>query len=135
MVNQPESVTCKQCGKELVGRRDKRFCDAYCRNTYNNLNKHEDEKFLQKLNSTLRKNRRILKTLCPEGKAKVRKEVLDHMGFDYRYFTSMFKSNSLYYLCYDYGFSPQIEGGVDKALIIHRQEYMDKLGFDVWRRK
>ena len=65
--------TCKQCGKNITGRLDKKFCDDYCRNTYNNQNKRDDELLIQGINRIIRKNRRILKTLCPVGKAAVRR--------------------------------------------------------------
>ncbi len=129
--------TCLQCGKSLTGRSDKKFCDAYCRNSFNNQHKAEDELYMQRLNSKLRKNRRILKTLCPEGKATIRKEVLDHMGYDFLFFTGLYKSpksSLIYYLVYDYGFSAIFEKGIEKAVIINRQSYMDKPSYEIWRK-
>lgn len=124
---------CAKCGKALMGRSDKKFCDAYCRNAYNNQNKAEDERYIQRINSLLRKNRRILKDLCPQGKATVRKEVLDQMGYKYQHFSGVFKSNtSVYYLVYDYGFSPISQKGIQKALIVQRQAYMDQQSFMMW---
>ena len=87
MNNEKANNRCGLCGKSLVGRRDKRYCDAYCRNTFNNLNKREHEVYIHNINSIIRKNRRILKTLCPEEKATVRKDVLNKKGFDYRHFS------------------------------------------------
>lgn len=80
-------------------------------------------------NQVLRKNRTILKTLCPQGKATVRKEVLMSMGFDLDSFTSIFVTGSkqVYYLCYDYGYTPIREGSIEKALIISRQDYMQNM--------
>lgn len=125
---------CLKCGKKLVGRLDKKFCDAYCRNSFNNQNKTYSELEIQHIQRVLRHNRKILKTLCPQGKATVRKSVLDQMGYDFRYFSSIYKSpTNLYYLNYDFGFSPITQKGVRKALIIQKQEYMDKLGFGVWQ--
>ncbi|WP_420577992.1 hypothetical protein [Ekhidna sp.] len=127
---------CLKCGKTLVGRTDKKFCDAYCRNSYNNQHKAVEEQYIQKVNSRIRKNRRILRDLCPQGKATVRKEVLNQLGYDYRYFSSIFKSKSgIYYLAYDYGFSPVIDDrGIEKALIIQRQDYMDRLTLTIWKK-
>ncbi len=82
-------TTCLHCQKTLTGRIDKKFCDSYCRNTYNNRNRSSEEAQIQYLNSQIRKNRRILKTLSPEGKATVRKEVLDQMGYDFRHFSGL----------------------------------------------
>jgi hypothetical protein len=118
---------CKECGKTLHGRLDKRFCDAYCRNAFNNKIKRRDEQYVLNTNRILRKNRRILKTLSPIGKSTVRKEILQAMGYDFNVFSSMYRSPQglIYYLCYEYGFSPIIDKkGVEKALIINRQQYM-----------
>lgn len=113
---------------------DKKFCDIDCRSVYNNKKRRDQEKELHKINSIIRKNRTILKTLCPKGKATVRKEELDEMGFDTNYFTTIFptKGGNVYYFCYEYGYSPIIERStIRKALIVQQQEYMKK-PFDPW---
>lgn len=132
-------MVCLQCGKKLTGRLDKKFCDDQCRSTYNNQNKRDDQKYIQEVNRLIRKNRRILKSLCPIGKATVRKEVLDTMQYDYRYFSSIYKSgsNQVYYICYDYAFTAVKETKpsgevVDKALIVQKQDYFDKLSLKMW---
>lgn len=126
---------CTHCGKELHGRLDKKFCDAYCRNTYNNLNRSVEEQRIIKINSLIRSNRKILKDLCPQGKATVRREVLEAMGYDFNFFSSFYPTKvGIYYLCYDYGFSPIVEkGNVEKVLIIQKQEYMDQSDFNPWK--
>ncbi len=131
---------CRQCGGKLTGRVDKKFCDDQCRNSFNNQNKRDDQRLILEVNRLIRKNRRILKSLCPIGKATVRKEVLDTMQYDYRYFSSIYKSNSnqVYYVCYDYAFSPikqqDRETGkmIDKALIVQKQAYFDQLSLKMW---
>ncbi len=118
---------CKECGKPLQGRLDKKFCDTYCRNTYNNKIKRRNEEYIQQINSALRKNRKILKTLSPVGKSTVRKEVMEAMGYDFSLFSSLYQApkGALYYLCYDYGFSPIVDPrGIPKAVIISKQKYM-----------
>ncbi len=118
---------CKKCKKTIYGRTDKQFCDAYCRNAFNNKIKRTEEKEIIAVNSKLRKNRRILKTLSPVGKSTVRKEVMIAMGYDFNIFSSMYRASktSLYYLCYEYGFSPIIDKrGIEKAVIITKQNYM-----------
>ncbi|CAN5269700.1 hypothetical protein BH09BAC3_BH09BAC3_23650 [soil metagenome] len=124
---------CPVCGSPLTGRTDKKYCSDQCRYLENNKNKHDHERPILEINSKLRKNRSILKTLCPVGKATVRKEVLVAMGYDVSVFSSLFVTSKkqVYYLCYDYGFTPLHEGGVEKALIITRQEYMG--AWDPWK--
>ena len=129
-----EEQHCPECGKLLRGLLDKKFCDAYCRNTFNNKFKREDEQYIKDINRILRKNRRILKTLCPQGKASVRKDVLEVLGYDFRYHSATYRSPKLlYYICYDYGFSPISDNGKEKAMIIQKQNYMDEYRLDPWK--
>ena len=127
---------CLQCGKSITGRLDKKYCDAYCRNMYNNQTRRSDEKLIQHINSIIRKNRRILKKLCPVGKATVRKEVLDAMGYNYHYFSGVYRSsspyNTAYFICYDYAFSPIKQKGIEKALIVQKQHYFDNYLENPW---
>ncbi len=131
MVNLSSKI-CLECGKSLSGRSDKRFCDAYCRNTYNNRRKSDDELHIQSINRQIRRNRRILKTLCPDGKATIRRDVLEKMGFDYRYFSGIYEAKLKYYLSYDYGFAAIMDNGKEKALIIQKQNYMDDYQINPW---
>jgi hypothetical protein len=130
------AMECQECGKPLVGRRDKKFCDSDCRAAYHNRNTTLGEETIRQYNSILRHNRRILRTLCPQGKSTVRREVLEQMGYKFAFYTNVYQSGKggIYYLCYDYGFTPIIEGAIEKALIIQRQEYMDRAEADLWLR-
>lgn len=128
-----ENPMCRACGKPLIGRSDKKFCDSYCRNSYNNKNKKTDEKYIQHINRIIRRNRRILKTLCPQGKAIVRKELLDKLGYKYGVFSSIYKSGATtYFLCYDYGFAVSYERNIPKAILIQKQDYMHD--FNPWKK-
>ena len=64
-----ETKTCLACGKPLKGRVDKKFCDDYCRNNYNNQQKAKGShsNFVRNINNTLLKNRKILESILPEG--------------------------------------------------------------------
>ena len=116
---------CLKCGKSISGRSDKKFCDRFCRNTFNNQTKNSEELFINRVNATIRKNRRILKTLSPEGKAIVRKEVLGQLGFDFNNFSSLYRTKvDLYYLNYDYGFRALEDNGKKKVQIVKIQDYM-----------
>lgn len=127
---------CLECGKELKGRLGKKYCDHACKSAYHNRHKNFGEVTIHHTNRIMRHNRMILKTLSPEGKATVRKEVLDQMGYDFRYFSSIYKTGDsrLYYMVYDYAFSPIFEKDVEKALIVQRQDYMDRLSLEIWRK-
>jgi hypothetical protein len=125
---------CLQCKKPLVGRVDQKFCDAQCRNAFHNQHKRDDEQYISQVNTAIRRNRRILKDLCPEGKATVRREVLESKGFDYRYFSGTYATVKLiYYISYDYGFAAVTDQGKEKALIIQKQNYMDNYQLNPWK--
>tara|TARA_R110000823_G_scaffold315703_1_gene450743 strand:+ start:38612 stop:38830 length:219 start_codon:yes stop_codon:yes gene_type:complete len=59
----------------------------------------------------LRRNRRILEELNPDGKSKTTRNKLIEKGFDFNYHTSTYttKAGATYYFCYEYGYLP-LEG-------------------------
>lgn len=124
---------CPVCGEALIGRTDKKFCSDQCRSVENNKNKLQSERPILETNKTLRKNRSILRSLCPTGMATVKKETMDAMGFDPGYFSSLYlnKKKQVYYFSHDYGFTPLIVKGIKKALIVTKQKYMN--AWDPWR--
>ncbi|HCX20496.1 MAG: hypothetical protein CMB80_26805 [Flammeovirgaceae bacterium] len=133
-----ENKFCYGCGKPLQGRMDKKFCGDQCRAAYHNQHKRKHERIIQAVNRQIRKNRTILRQLCPDGKATVRKTRLDDLGFSFQYFSSIYQEGQLtYYFSYEYGFAPimqrsRTEGQmVQKVLIIQYQEHM-KGKFDPW---
>ena len=99
---------CLECGTRLYGRFDKKFCNDQCRNNYNNKQNRDETAIVKTVNRTLRKNRRILKELNPNGKAKIKRKQLDSRGFDFKYFTNVYKTKEgkVYYFCYEYGYLP-----------------------------
>jgi hypothetical protein len=65
--------------------------------------------------------------------AVVRKEVLTAMGYDETAFTSMYVTleKQIYYICYDYAFTPTFKDNVAKAVIVGRQNHMKS--WDPWK--
>ncbi len=105
-----ETKNCQCCGKPVKGRSDKKFCDDYCRNNYNNQLKGADSEIVRLINNTLGKNRRILQTILPSDKdtAKTNRDQLLLKGFSFNYITHIYttKTDKTYYYCYDYGYLP-----------------------------
>src|SRR5690554_4442509 len=97
---------CLHCSASIQGRLDKKFCSDQCRANFNNLNRNEHEILIKKINSVLRKNRTILKTFNPVGMSTIRKEFLEEQGFNFKYFTSLYKTKdgNAYNFCYDLGY-------------------------------
>lgn len=114
---------CLECGEPMQGRSDKKFCSDQCRTTYYNRQNADTTNFMRNVNRVLRKNRKILAGLNPAGKAKVSKGQLLDEGFNFNYFTNVYKTKSgkVYYFCYEQGYLP-IENN-HFALVI-RQEYV-----------
>ncbi len=103
-----EAKTCLNCGEKLNGRADKKFCDDQCRNTFNNQLRTDDDQITRDINNILRKNRRILSELNPTGKTKTHRDKLFTMGFNFSYFTNIYKTKEgkVYYFCYEHGYLP-----------------------------
>ena len=58
-----QSKNCLACDKPVKGRTDKKFCDDFCRNKYNNQLKAGCNNYVRNINNALGKNRRILESL------------------------------------------------------------------------
>jgi hypothetical protein len=115
---------CFACGKPLRGRVDKKFCDDYCRNNYNNGKKAKGShsSFVRNINNSLFKNRKILESILhDEETAKASKEKLQRLGFNFKYLTHLYttKTGKTYFYCYDYGYLPLEH---DWYLIVKKKE-------------
>ncbi len=112
---------CLDCGEPLVGRADKKFCDDACRANYNNRRNSEESSYLRKVNSILKRNRRILETLNPEGKGKVKWRTLISEGFNFDYITDMHETSkgTQYRFCYEYGY---LLLDNDEVLLVKRKD-------------
>ena len=102
---------------------EKKYCDDYCRNNYNNSLKQEDNNLVRNINNALGKNRRVLLSMLKEEEEMVKttKDKLLEKGFLFKYFTHLYtnKKGNVYYFCYDTGYLP-LEN--DWHLIVKRKE-------------
>jgi predicted nucleic acid-binding Zn ribbon protein len=101
-----EKRFCPVCNDPVYGRIDKKFCSDQCRNAFNNKNMGYTNEYIRKVNMALRKNRRILEELNPNGKSKTHLQQLKKKGFDFEYFTNQYitKSGNIYFFCYEHGY-------------------------------
>lgn len=115
---------CPECGDDFMGRSDKRFCSDHCRTTFYNRQNSDVNKLMRNINRILRRNRRILASFNPDGKAKVHRSKLANAGFKFGYCTNTYvtKSGKTYYFCYEQGYLP-IER--DYFALVIRQEYVE----------
>ena len=99
---------CLECEETLVGRSDKKFCSDQCRTTYYNRQNADSTNYMRNVNRILRKNRKILSDLNPSGKSKASRSKLLDLGFNFSFFTNVYKTKSgkVYYFCYEQGYLP-----------------------------
>ena len=111
---------CDYCGEVVRGRSDKRFCNPECRNGFHNHHAAVDDAFMRRVNKILRKNRRILAELNPDGKANVHRDRLQDRGFSFNYFTHLYvtKDAREYRFCYEYGY---LEFKPDWFVLVRRE--------------
>ncbi len=120
-----ENRSCLACGKQLKGRSDKKFCDDYCRNQFNNQLKAKTNysPYVRNINNVLMKNRRVLESILGEsGKStRIHRERLLEMGFHFKYIThtTTTRSGKTYSYCYDYGYLPLPN---DSYLVVRKKE-------------
>lgn len=114
---------CLECGDKLNGRKDQKFCSDYCRNTYNNRQNEDSTKYMRRINYILRKNRRILALQNPSGKVTVDGIKLAEEGFNFHYFTNIYRTQkgAYYYFCYDQGYL-KLEN--DQYMLVQKQDYV-----------
>lgn len=122
-MSEKNDPVCLNCKKVLKGRTDKKFCDDYCRNSYNNQLKATKNNLVRNVNNALGKNRRILESFFKKEDeiTKSTKEKLLQKGFQFKYITQIYtnKKGNVYYFCYDIGYLP-LEN--DWYLLVKRNE-------------
>lgn len=98
---------CLNCKNVVKGRSDKKFCHDQCRGRYNyNQRKLGELDVVRAINSSLKKNWDILKTLNVNGETKVSKRSMITQGFNFDYCTSAYgtKGKETYFYCYEMGY-------------------------------
>ena len=97
---------CLLCNEKLEGRIDKKFCSDYCRTEYHNNRNRLSAETIRKINTILKRNRKILAELNPVKRTAVTKQILLAKGFSFKYFTNEYitKNGNRYYMCYEYGY-------------------------------
>ncbi len=118
-----EEKSCLECGTKIYGRIDKKFCSDQCRNSYNNRLNSDSNNYIRNVNNILRKNRRVLEQMNPDGKTKAHRDKLAEKGFDFNYFTNTYvtRAGATYFFCYDYGYLPLDNNWF---MLVKRQEYV-----------
>jgi predicted nucleic acid-binding Zn ribbon protein len=107
---------CLACGKMIKGRSDKKFCQEYCRNTFNNQRKEKYSARERHINKILHRNRSILCSVWDSTKSVTRVSKMDllRQGFDFRYMTHVMNSDKglRYSFCYEFGYADMLKEGI-----------------------
>lgn len=108
-------TNCENCGRELFGRIDKRFCNDNCRNEFNRKKKQQE---IQKANESMPEILKIIKRnyeillsfgAIEEGsEIFIPKETLLKKGFNFRFFTSI-DERKKYFYCFERGWREVFE--------------------------
>jgi hypothetical protein len=105
---------------------DKKFCNDYCRNTYNNHLNSDSNSYIRNINLNLRKNRRILESFLPASQYRriIPKHQLFGKGYRFKYFTHSYsnRKGKLFHFCYEYGYLLMEK---DRVLIVRRKRKVD----------
>ena len=114
---------CIECQTEFVGRIDAKYCSDSCRSAFHNRTNTEGRKEMKRVNSILRKNRKILATLNKSGTARVNRNVLLAEGFNFNYLTNEYKTSKgrTYKYCYDHGY---IDSTDEYLTLVVKKEYV-----------
>jgi len=116
------TTTCLACGTALHGRIDKKFCDAGCKNAFNNRIQREERLEINQIDLILKRNRRILKrSLGSESRRVVSTKELLQKGFRFEYYTHQVTDRNFdqYSFCYDFGY---LEVGEGRCLVVRRRD-------------
>ena len=98
---------CPICGKNIVGRSDKKFCSTKCKNNYHHPSKNLKGDQIKMVNTFLFQNFKIMESIFSnerKDKLMVPRILLDKMGFHYAYSTGCYinKQKKLYRYIYNY---------------------------------
>ncbi|MEN8956901.1 MAG: hypothetical protein ABF242_00110 [Flavobacteriales bacterium] len=119
---------CPNCKLKIEGRKDKKFCNSYCKSNFHyEKNKEKASSFYTKIDKQLKLNRRLLKEFNKSGKSFVHEEDLIKKGFDKKYFTHYWKNTKgeVYLFCYEFGFLSKTDKGKKKFVLVTWQDYMN----------
>lgn len=96
-------AACLECGCEIYGRSDKKFCSEHCKNSFNNRKRTEVDKEYRKTIKALENNRRILEGLLLSGVKSIDIDRIVELGFDIKHMTGHRKTETGHneYDCFD----------------------------------
>lgn len=114
---------CIQCDTILKGRSDKKFCNDYCRNIYNNQKNGHIYNYIKHINVILKRNRAILQKIYQHTTPEtiIPLQMILQLGFHLHFYTHHIPNANAYF-CYDYGY--ELLPGHTDIRIIYVQSFL-----------
>ena len=111
-----ETRICPNCGRQVTGRADKRFCCSECKTMFHNRKYRLERKEIYRIDRILKKNRSIIDRLYINGERDIPFHRLYHLGFDFKYLTSFIadscSTEACVFGCYDYTCAMSSDGRI-----------------------
>lgn len=80
-MNKGDEKLCLYCGKRIGAKKNRMFCDSYCRNNYHNRIRRHKQRLQDEMYEQLSFNRGILSGVLMEGKTCISIEEIRKRGF------------------------------------------------------
>lgn len=129
MVAEPDTGkrVCLECGEPIMGRTDKKFCSDACRNLFHYRSNNAPINYVRNVVNALKRNRRILSELNPDGKTKVHRDKLVERGYNFMYHTNTYRTRvgNVYVFCFEHGY---LELDNNWFALVRRDEYLERAG-------
>lgn len=98
-IYEDEHRTCLECGREVYGRTDKKFCNDSCRNKFHNRRHNEEKKIIERTLNALYRNHEYLGNLLKAGINAIDIDIAKLSGFEPEIITGWRKTRSKHSEC------------------------------------
>lgn len=98
-IRESEHQTCLECGSEVYGRTDKKFCCDSCRNRHNNRLRSLGRSITERTIRALNRNHSILEKLLEMNLSSMDTDRLTENGFRPEYMTGLRKTRAGHMEC------------------------------------
>lgn len=93
---------CADCGCQINGRKNRRFCSDSCRVNYHNTLAQAEKPLIRKVNKILKNNRTILEHRFNSGLKQVSRHELEMLGYLFAWHTGCFNGDCRMQQVYEY---------------------------------
>jgi hypothetical protein len=99
--------SCPECGKQVRGRSDKKYCSDLCRNSFHNKERLSGGRTVREVNRILSRNRSILISCTLRNRDSISENYLKARGFNFNFFTHQIEDSSgnAAIFCYEVGYT------------------------------